>query len=148
MRLALRAQVLVLIVLGVVSQHATASHSLPVRVVRSSIVTCPQSDAVVSASSKQKSCLELHLRWDDRGGLSGKHETQVVYTGPEMVDDITSRFRLHASLVFDAITIYLGRRIQRQGKKKKLSQIALDHLFQAGLYDVIRSSTMFLDGSD
>jgi hypothetical protein len=61
-----------------------------------------------------------------------------------MVDDITSRFRLHASLVFDAITIYLGRRIQRQGKKKKLSQIALDHLFQAGL---IRCHTLLDDVS-
>ena len=61
-----------------------------------------------------------------------------------MIDDITTRYRLHASLVFDAITAYLGKNIQRRGKKKKLSQRALDQLFDAGL---IRCHTLLEDVS-
>lgn len=144
MRLGLQAQIALLLTFCGWVECAYASGHLPVRVVGSTVTTCPANQALVGPVRDGVPCLKLRLRWSVGTSEKKLQETHAVYSGPGMVDDITARYRLQAPMVFDAVAIHLGRNIQRRGKRKVLAQKALDQLFEA---DLIRCHRLLEDVS-
>ncbi|MEC8022689.1 MAG: hypothetical protein VX223_02055 [Myxococcota bacterium] len=112
---------------------ATASNTSPVRVLRSAVADCSNSTAESSEQTRVEACLRLDIAWVHNVPRGAKPFVDVVHTGASMIEEVSDRFRSHAPDVFDAIAIYLGRRIQRGGKRRALAQAALERLFLAGL---------------